>query len=196
MKKLFVICIFLTIVSHSVAQRVAPGVPPQHYVSIRCFRILAKTYTRFFNKSCHLLNLAYVSIFVISIFKEQPPAYQQQYQPPPPSYQQHGVPPSVNPQQYQQVPVQNVDQQQYGNVVQQQQQVILSNILSFLLTFTIYRLLFNIIRHSSPRGIITNSHNNKQEDITMDIHSKFYIQETYKWRKSEETSEVQLSERL
>lgn len=40
MKKLFVICIFFAIVSHSIAQRVAPGVPPQHYVSFRCFRIL------------------------------------------------------------------------------------------------------------------------------------------------------------
>ncbi|XP_070494555.1 lymphotoxin beta receptor inhibitor-like isoform X2 [Chironomus tepperi] len=55
--------------------------------------------------------------------------YQQpgQQHPPPPQYQQqppqHHLPPNVNPQHYQpnqQVPVQQVDQ--YGNVIQQQQQ--------------------------------------------------------------------------
>lgn len=34
MKQLFVISIFVTLASLSIGQRVAPGVPPQHYVSI------------------------------------------------------------------------------------------------------------------------------------------------------------------
>ncbi|CRK96415.1 CLUMA_CG009831, isoform A [Clunio marinus] len=91
MKQVYVISIILTVASYSIAQRVAPGVPPQHYEAPPAYQQQQQpNYQQ----------------------QQQQPNYQQQQQHPPNPNQQH-----YNPNQ--QVPVQNVDQ--YGNPSHHQQ---------------------------------------------------------------------------